>query len=213
MVLQRAPQKANIWGWTTAGATVTVTFNQKTYTATSSATGAWNTLLDATSAGGPYTIDASSSSGEKAQLTDILFGDVYVCSGQSNMQFTVHSAFNATEEIQAADKYSSIRLFTVGQGTSSATPLTEFTTISQGWSVASATTVGVGDWNEFSAACWFFLAVIFLMSLKYLSVYSVIIGVVLLFKLGHLLMPLKPVLLKLKRLLEDLMIHLICGTL
>jgi len=156
MVLQRAPQKANIWGWTTPAATVTLLFNQKTYTATSSANGAWNVLLDATSAGGPYTIDASSSSGEMAHLTDILFGDVYVCSGQSNMQFTVHSAFNATDEIQQANRYSSIRLFTVGQGTSSPTPLNEFTTISQSWSVASAATVGVGDWNEFSAACWFF---------------------------------------------------------
>jgi len=155
MVLQRAPQRANIWGWTTAGATVSVTFNDKTYTATATAMGAWNVLLDATPAGGPHTITVMSG-GTTTTLSDVLFGDVFVCSGQSNMQFTVHSCFNATEEIEAANMYPNIRLFTVGQGTTSTTPLDEFKTISQSWSVASAATVGVGDWSEFSAACWFF---------------------------------------------------------
>jgi len=156
MVLQRAPQRANIWGWTTPGATVTVTFDQKTYKKEAETTGAWNVLLDATAAGGPYTISVSSSAGTTATLEDILFGDVFVCSGQSNMQMTVHSAFNATLEIAAADAYNRIRLFTVGQGTTSETALDEFKTISQAWSVASAATVGVGDWSAFSAACWFF---------------------------------------------------------
>jgi len=156
MVLQRAPQRANIWGFSTANDIITVRFNGKTYQATASPVGDWNVLLDATPAGGPYTIEVSGSSGQSATLTDVLFGDVYVCSGQSNMQFTVHSAFNATNEIAAANDYPRIRLFTVGQGTSSASPLTEFSTISQTWSVASAATVGVGDWNEFSAVCWFF---------------------------------------------------------
>jgi sialate O-acetylesterase len=156
MVLQRAPQRANIWGWTTAGASVSVRFNSKLYQVTAAASGLWSVLLDATPAGGPYTINVASTSGATATLEDVLFGDVYVCGGQSNMQFTVHSAFNATYEIAAANNYPRIRLFTVGQGTTSAVPLDEFSTISQQWSVASAATVGVGDWNEFSAACWFF---------------------------------------------------------
>jgi len=156
MVLQRGPARANIWGWTTAGAGVPVKFNQKVYTANAAASGAWNVLLDATAAGGPYTVEVVSTAGTSATLNDILFGDVFVCGGQSNMQFTVHSSNNATDEIAAANNYPNIRLYTVGQGTFSATELTEFATISQPWSVASATTVGVGDWNEFSAACWFF---------------------------------------------------------
>jgi len=156
MVLQRSPLRANIWGWTTPGATVTVVFKAKQYQATAAASGLWSVLLEPTIAGGPYTITATSTSGASASLTDVLFGDVYVCSGQSNMQFTVHSVFNATEEIAKADGYPQIRLFTVGTGTFSVTPLDEFKTIAQPWSVASAKTVGVGDWSEFSAACWFF---------------------------------------------------------
>jgi len=156
MVLQRAPQRANIWGWSSAGDHIVLNLNDTSYNTIAASDGAWNILLDPTAAGGPYTISVSGSSGTKAMLDDIYFGDVYVCSGQSNMQFTVHSAFNATEEIQAANNFPLIRVFTVGTGTTSATPLSEFTTISQGWSVASSASIGAGDWSEFSAVCWFF---------------------------------------------------------
>jgi len=151
MVLQREPQRANIWGWATAGDKVTVVINQKTYTATATATGAWTLFLDPTPAGGPYTLTADSSSGLSAKLEDILFGDIYVCSGQSNMELAVGNVFNATDEIALANKYPNIRLFTVGTGTTSTTPLEEFLTIAQPWSVASSATVG-----GFSAACWFY---------------------------------------------------------
>uniref|UniRef100_A0A6B2L341 Sialate O-acetylesterase domain-containing protein n=1 Tax=Arcella intermedia TaxID=1963864 RepID=A0A6B2L341_9EUKA len=156
MVLQRAPQRAHLWGWTTAGATVSVLFNGQTYTSTADSTGQWSSYLPATPAGGPYTIKISSSAGQSALLEDVLFGDVYVCGGQSNMQMTVHSVFNATAEIAAANDYPNIRVFTVGQGTFSAAPLQEFATVSQPWTPASASSIGVGDWSEFSATCWFF---------------------------------------------------------
>lgn len=94
--------------------------------------------------------------GDDATLSNVLFGDVYVCGGQSNMQFTVSSVFNATKEIADADNYPSIRIMTVGQGTISPVPLAELNTIEQQWSVASSKTVGVGNWSAFSAACWFF---------------------------------------------------------
>jgi len=158
MVLQRGPQRANIWGWASPGAHIDLYLNDTNhfYTTTAANDGSWNILLQATPAGGPYVISANASSGQVANLEDIYFGDVYICSGQSNMQMTVHSVFNAAAEIQAANNYPLIRLFTVGEGTTSITPLSEFTTISQVWSVASAATVGVGDWTEFSAVCWFF---------------------------------------------------------
>jgi len=81
---------------------------------------------------------------------------VYLCSGQSNMQMTVSAVFNASKEIAEANAYPYIRVFTVGQGTTSATPLKEFSTISQGWSVASSASIGGPNWNYFSGACWFF---------------------------------------------------------
>jgi hypothetical protein len=56
---------------------------------------------------------------EKVLLEDIYFGDVWLCGGQSNMQFTVNTAFNATEEIALANRYPHVRLLTVGQGTTS----------------------------------------------------------------------------------------------
>jgi hypothetical protein len=56
---------------------------------------------------------------EKVLLEDIYFGDVWLCGGQSNMQFTVNLAFNATTELALANNYPHIRLFTVGQSTTS----------------------------------------------------------------------------------------------
>jgi sialate O-acetylesterase len=85
-----------------------------------------------------------------------MFGDVYVCSGQSNMQFTVHSVFNATEEIAQAAKFPQIRLFSVGTQNISLTPVPELIHYDLGWSVASPDVVGKADWSYFSAVCWFY---------------------------------------------------------
>lgn len=86
--------------------------------------------------------------------------------GQSNMQFTVNVAFNATEEIQAANNYPGIRI-TSGSNSfqlNSITPgpYSQLDTISLPWSVADNVTVGClasgcGGWNYFSAACWYTL--------------------------------------------------------
>lgn len=71
------------------------------------------------------------------------------------MQFTVDSAFNYTEEIAAANNYPNIRVFTVGQSHYSSTPLNQLAAFAQGWSVASSSSIGAGNWSEFSAVCWF----------------------------------------------------------
>ncbi len=63
---------------------------------------------------GPYTITATSEKYSSISLSDVLFGDVWVCSGQSNMQFTVPQVFNASKEIADAANYPHIRLFTAG---------------------------------------------------------------------------------------------------
>ncbi len=79
MVLQRdTPVK--IWGWANAGEKVTVTFKGKKLRALTDASGNWACALPATPAGGPYEIQVN-----EIRLKDVLFGDVWLCSGQSNM--------------------------------------------------------------------------------------------------------------------------------
>jgi hypothetical protein len=64
----------------------------------------------------------------------------------------VWPAVNATAEIQAANNYPNIRVFTVGQGTTSYTPLNDLVTVSQPWVAASNTSIGAGNWTEFRYA-------------------------------------------------------------
>jgi len=164
MVLQRAPHEAVVWGSASSGVKVSTTFKGQTFTAIADKDGIWRQKLPATSASlKAYTIDFSASSGETASLKDVLFGDVYICGGQSNMEFIMHHIENSTAEIQKANNYSNIRLFTVGQGTQSTTPLLDLQTVEQRWAVADNLTVaggvGFGEVRKhgyFSAVCWFF---------------------------------------------------------
>lgn len=74
------------------------------------------------------------------------------------MQFTLLSNAgvpNITAELQAANNYPLIRVFTVGQGNSSTVPFTQLASIEQTWAVASNLSIGVGGWSAFSAVCWF----------------------------------------------------------
>lgn len=156
-VLQR-DRPSTVWGFAPAGTTVKTAFQGKTYTSTAGADTVWRQALPAQPATKtPQTISFSASTGEVATLNDVLFGDVYVCGGQSNMQFSIPGTTNATEEAAAANAYPDIRLFTVGQGTSSKTPLNDLMTIEQTWAVANATSVsGGGNFGHFSSVCWFF---------------------------------------------------------
>lgn len=73
------------------------------------------------------------------------------------MQFAIPAITNSSYETQRANDYPLIRLFSVGQGTSSKTPLTNLATIQETWSVASNKTVNNGNgFGIFSAVCWVF---------------------------------------------------------
>jgi sialate O-acetylesterase len=74
---------------------------------------------------------------------------------------TVSQVFNASDEAAAANNYPNIRVFTVGQGTNSTTPLVQLKTIEQAWAVASSTSIGGPQWGYFSASCWFFGRTVF----------------------------------------------------
>lgn len=163
MVLQRGPDRARLWGWTANGGervSVTLDKGDQFHTVSDRTTHKWVIHLPPHPAGGPHTIDISAST-EKATLTDIFFGDVYVCGGQSNMQMTVSEAFNASQEISQANRYPHIRVFTVGQGTISNKTLDDFETVEQPWSIANSTSIGGKPWEYFSAACWFFAKEVF----------------------------------------------------
>ena len=88
MVLQQKTEVA-LWGRAKnlSNVTVTTSWNNKTYSVKSGADGNWKLYVKTASAGGPYSI--SFSDGEKLVLKDILIGEVWVCSGQSNMEMPV----------------------------------------------------------------------------------------------------------------------------
>lgn len=87
MVLQRdCPIK--IWGWASAGEKIEISFRNKKYTTTADNEGNWMQTMTAEKAGGPYTLIVND-----IQLNDILIGDVWLCSGQSNMETTISRVY------------------------------------------------------------------------------------------------------------------------
>jgi sialate O-acetylesterase len=97
MVIQH-DQPAPVWGFDVPGSKVTVSIRGgSSWSNITDATGLWKVTLDAHGMGGPHGLDVTSSSGGAAALEDVYFGSVYVCGGQSNMQFSLHGAFNASE--------------------------------------------------------------------------------------------------------------------
>ncbi len=117
MVLQRDMQ-VPIWGWASAGEEITVTLNTEkertepvfSTTVTADAEGNWQIKLPAMAAGGPYVLRVKGIN--TLELTNVLFGEVWVCSGQSNMQWSVSASKDSEAEIAAAN-YPTIRLFYV----------------------------------------------------------------------------------------------------
>ena len=100
MVLQRGKPNP-VWGWSEPGDTVRVEIGEHTVTVTAGADGKWTAKIDPPAAGGPYTIQISGK--RTVELQDVLVGDVWICAGQSNMQFGLGQARNGAEEVKNAD--------------------------------------------------------------------------------------------------------------
>ena len=95
MVLQRnAP--ITLWGWDDSGQKVTVSLGNDSASVTTNEQGQWKVELKPLKAGGPYKIEIQGSS--SITLEDILIGEVWLCSGQSNMEWTVRASLNPEEE-------------------------------------------------------------------------------------------------------------------
>lgn len=145
-VLQR-DRPMPVWGNAAPGATVSVTFARQTVSARADAGGHWRATLKPVAAGGPY--EMTVRAGQARQVVrDVLVGDVWLCSGQSNMELPVWRALDASRELAAAAE-PNIRLFTVPKAAAVA-PQDAFAA-AVAWRPAAADTV-----REFSAACFYF---------------------------------------------------------
>ena len=111
MVLQR--EKPNtLWGWSEPGDIVRVEIGGNSSSGTAAADGKWLVKIQPPAVGGPYTVKIAGK--QKVELHDVLVGDVWICAGQSNMQFGLAQARNAEEEVRNAN-HPRIRFFVVGQ--------------------------------------------------------------------------------------------------
>jgi sialate O-acetylesterase len=136
-----------VYGETTPGADVVVTLGPAKAETRAARDGQWTATLPALAAGGPYTLTASTKS-ETKTVTDVLVGDVFFCSGQSNMAFSQRQAQGAADDARIATD-GQIRQFTV-PANASLTPRRTFAGNPR-WIVGSPETVG-----SFSAACYYF---------------------------------------------------------
>lgn len=110
VVQQKMPIK--VWGWTKPGQEVTVTLADKSATAKAGDDGRFDASLPAVDAGGPYTLEVKAD--EARTIKDVLVGEVWICSGQSNMQWNVGSSTDADLERLAA-KHPKIRMINFPQ--------------------------------------------------------------------------------------------------
>ncbi|CAG5130234.1 unnamed protein product, partial [Candidula unifasciata] len=164
MVLQKAPARANIYGFSSALgqqviAQMRTPSHQYYYSTTvqqspSPNIGVWSFSLDPIEANVTVSINVHSEQGELA-IRNVIFGDVWICSGQSNMQFTIVMMLNASQELADARNYPNIRIMTVAEAQSD-TPLHDLVSIEEHWTSPSSATIGGPAWSFFSAVCWLY---------------------------------------------------------
>lgn len=144
MILQR-DKPIPVWGWADKNEKITIRFNQQTKTVKADKNGQWKVLLNPEKAGGPYNLSVKGHN--DITVHDVLMGDVWICSGQSNMEFHVKDVFNADKE-KAASANPDIRHFYLPKDIS-ATPKADIK--QSAWLPASPENTG-----EFTAVGYFF---------------------------------------------------------
>jgi sialate O-acetylesterase len=120
MVLQRGTE-IPVWGQADANETILVTLNKKTATAVADAEGRWRVDLPAMKAGGPYVLEVKGQKPEVRTLTDVWIGDVWLCSGQSNMETTLERVSPQYPD-ELNDSNNMVRLFHVQYQTDTRQP-------------------------------------------------------------------------------------------
>jgi sialate O-acetylesterase len=143
MVLQRGID-APVWGWTNAGEKVTVVCAGQSVTTNADSSGRWSAKLSPLPAGGPHELTVSGS--QMVTVSDVLVGDVWICSGQSNMEWPVAAANEPQKEIESAN-FPKLRLFSVPKRVSAEPQLT----VNGQWQLCTPNTIA-----GFSAVGYFF---------------------------------------------------------
>lgn len=152
MVLQQQTQ-APIWGKSKPNKKVEIytSWDKQKYNVKADGQGRWIVKVNTPAAGGPYTITISN--GKSIRLTNVMIGEVWICSGQSNMEMQIEGwgkVKNYQQEKEEAKNYPNIRFLLVEKATSPA-PLANVKVADKGWQVCSPATVA-----NFSAAGYFF---------------------------------------------------------
>lgn len=146
-VLQRE-RPISVWGRADPGEAITVTLGSAKASAHADAAGDWRVELPPMKAGGPYRLAVTGADGSSAAADDVLIGDVWLCSGQSNMELSVSHSLGADAAAQAPPD-PQLRLFTVPRKAAE-TPEAE---LGGGpWQIAGPDSV-----PSFSAACYFLI--------------------------------------------------------
>ena len=143
-VVQRG-MPVRVWGSASVGEKVTVRFRNAEATGTADRLGHWEVDLPAGEAGGPFTMEIEGEN--KIILLDILVGDVWLASGQSNMEFGLSGVLNAEQELKDADQ-PNIRLFHVEKRSSD---FPQEDVLSKSWALCTPATAA-----DFSAVAYFF---------------------------------------------------------
>jgi len=137
-----------VWGEAAPGVEITVWFDGKTCRCTADSGGAWRLFLDSHACGGPYAMEISAG-GEKIAFDDIYVGDVWLCSGQSNMEMPMARLKDDFPAEWQPPINARIRQFKVPQEWEFSGPRTELS--GGGWKAAGPDTL-----DEFSGTAWFF---------------------------------------------------------
>lgn len=146
-VLQR-DRPIEIWGTADPAEKLVVKIGSTSVEASADGSGKWRVQLPAMAAGGPFTLTVSNAAGEAQQINDVLIGDVFLCSGQSNMEMQVKASMNAEGEIRNAN-HPAIRMFNVARA--SAPQPADVLQNPGAWKIATPANVG-----DFSAVCYYF---------------------------------------------------------
>jgi sialate O-acetylesterase len=144
MVIQRG-LPVHVWGKAAEGESVSVTFRGSTRSTTADSIGQWSVYLPPVEAGGPFELTIQGN--HRITLKDVMVGDVWVASGQSNMEFPLKEAIHAQAEISGAD-HSGIRLLHVKNKVAHY-PLDDV--VAEPWTSCTSDTV-----SGFSAVAYFF---------------------------------------------------------